>query len=116
MREVMSPGGRICCFVPAFPFLFGALDEQLGHFRRYRRQELAAKTSEAGLRVVDLYHVNMIGWPLWLVNGRLLRSTGQGRERAVAIYDRFLVPVARALEGRARPPFGQSLMLVAERP
>jgi hypothetical protein len=53
MREVMSPGGRICCFVPAFPFLFGALDEQLGHFRRYRRQELAAKTSEAGLRVVD---------------------------------------------------------------
>ena len=120
MRNVLGalrPGGRMVIFTPAFPRLFGAMDAAVGHVRRYRRRELAAKARIAGFRVIDCHFVNAPGFFLWFVSGRVLRATGPpGAARSVRILDRLVVPVVRRLERRWHPPFGQSLLLVAEKP
>ncbi len=48
---MLAPGGRAVVLVPALPALYGSLDRELQHARRYRRAGLRAAFSAAGLRV-----------------------------------------------------------------
>jgi proline dehydrogenase len=49
------------------------------------------------------------------VKYRLLKSS-ELEPRAVAAYDRYVVPAARRLEARLRPPLGKNVLLIAEKP
>lgn len=117
VHDALPAGGRFVCFVPAFPVLYGEMDRALGHFRRYRRGQLATKARAAGFEVEMLHHMNLPGFFAWWANGRLLRSRGvSGGGPALRIYDATVIRLSRALEQRHPPPFGQSLLLVARRP
>ena len=111
---LVRPGGRVVLVVPAFPSAMSRFDLAIGHQRRYRRASLARTVTAAGLRVEVLHHVNCIGLLGWYVAVKALR----GRPHAgllLTAYDRGVVPWLRLLEGRRRPPFGQSLFVVAVR-
>jgi len=112
---LLRPGGRVVLLVPALPALFSEFDRAIGHQRRYRKQGLAAALGRAGLRIERLHHVNAAGVPAWFVGMRLLRMTPRSGP-ALWAWDRGVVPVARRLERRWTPPFGQSLLAVARRP
>jgi len=62
-----------------------------------------------------LHHVNLLGLLSWIVLVRLLKSRPK-EGLLLTIFDRVVVPVLRAVESRVRPPFGQSLFLVARTP
>jgi hypothetical protein len=116
VRAALPPGGHFVCLVPAFPALYGAMDRSLHHFRRYRRADLAAKAQMAGFEVVLTRYLNAPGWPLWFIKGRVLRSANPaGGSLSLQVFDRAIVPLARAVESRVRAPFGQSVVLVARR-
>lgn len=115
--EVLPPGGRFVCFVPAFPSIYGSMDSAVGHVRRYTRAEMRSKMTEAGFHVVAARYMNFLGYFAWLVAGRVVRFEGvAGAGSRVGLYDRLVIPVSRVLERRWRPPFGQSLLVVGERP
>jgi SAM-dependent methyltransferase len=115
--DILPPGGRFACFVPAFPSIFGTMDRGVGHVRRYTRAEMRAKMTAAGFRVVEVRYMNFIGFFAWFVSGRILRFNGVGAAgKSVGLYDRAVIPVCRLLEKRWRPPFGQSLVGIGERP
>jgi len=115
--EVLPPGGRFVCFVPAFPSIYGSIDRAVGHVRRYTRAEMRAKMRDAGFQVIDARYMNFLGYFAWLVAGRVLRFEGvAGAGSTVGLYDRLVIPISRFLERRWRPPFGQSLLVVGERP
>lgn len=116
VHDLLPPKGRFVAFVPAHPLLYGPFDRVLGHVRRYTRRELTTKLRRAGFDVVDVRHVNLPGSFLWFLSGRVLRRSGvPGGSTALRMYDRFLTPVTRTVEKRVRPPFGQSLIAIAER-
>ena len=115
INDRLTPGGNLCIWVPAFPVLYGHFDRRIGHHRRYRKHDLVERTRHAGFEIVDARYANMPGFFAWLLVVRLLGwspTTGGMAD----IYDRFVVPVARAVERRVRPPFGQSLLVVARKP
>jgi SAM-dependent methyltransferase len=114
LYDGLAPGGRVVVFVPAHEFLYSAYDQSIGHYRRYRKTELVRKVERANLRVVDAHYFNAIGSFGWYVTAKLLRKRPT-QSSLVRVYDRMVVPFARALEERVRPPFGQSVLLVAER-
>jgi SAM-dependent methyltransferase len=117
VADVLKPGGHFVCFVPAFPILYGGVDHDLGHCRRYRRAELAAKARAAGFEVESIRYFNLPGFFAWGFNTRILRARRlSGGAAAVRVYDRIVVPAARWIERRWTPPFGQSLLLVARKP
>jgi hypothetical protein len=66
-----------------------------------------------GFRVVQERHLNMIGAVGWFVNGRVLRRQLLP-SRQLRIFD-FVIKLL-ALERYLRPPFGLSILLVAEKP
>ena len=59
--------------------------------------------------------MNVIGFFGWWTNAHVFRREAQS-ERQIQIFDRYLVPVMSRLEGWARPPFGQSLFVVLQKP
>lgn len=114
MYNSLQPGGYLIAFVPALPLLFGALDEELGHVRRYRRRELRDKVGSVGFSVERCRFFNGIGAVSWFVAGRVRRQKEiQGNQ--VRFYDRFIVPILSRVERIISPPFGQSLIIVARK-
>ncbi len=115
MASVLVPGGVIVLVVPAFASLYGPIDRNLGHHRRYSRGAIYRLAGETGLRVRKAHYWNFMGFFGWWTNAHILKREAQS-ERQIEFFDRYVVPVLSALERRARPPFGQSLVVVLERP
>jgi len=115
MASVLAPGGVIVLLVPAFPALYGPIDRNLGHYRRYSRGSITRLADATGLRIKKAHYMNAAGFFGWWVNSHILKRAAQS-ERQIEIFDRYLVPQLSRLEGRARPPFGQSLFVVLEKP
>ncbi|HEV3471407.1 MAG TPA: class I SAM-dependent methyltransferase [Pyrinomonadaceae bacterium] len=114
VRDALAPGGRAFVFVPAFAWLYGSFDRQVGHRRRYTRRELREKCERAGLRVVKAVYLDAAGVLPWWVKYRVLRSEKM-EPAAVRFYDNFCVPLLRRVEALAPPPFGKNILLVAEK-
>lgn len=113
IEKVLPPGGKLLLFVPALPWLSGSLDEAFGHCRRYRKTELQTKVTGAGFQILELKFMNFPGIVSWFVAGRILRSRTIS-PRMVRCYDRWVIPIVKAIESRVTPPLGQSLILIAQ--
>jgi len=114
MARLVRPGGAIMLFVPAFALLMSDYDRQVGHQRRYRSVGLRRLLKDAGLSVEHLHYVNAPGFFAWFVGMRLLKGRPKDGP-ALRAWDRYVMPPARRLETQHRPPFGQSLFVVARR-
>jgi SAM-dependent methyltransferase len=112
LASILPEGGRIVLLVPAFAALFGPIDRNLGHYRRYSRRSLTTLAGEAGLLIRKMHYVNALGFFGWWVNARVLKREAQS-ERQIEVFDR-LTPVLARLES-IPPPFGQSLFAVLEK-
>jgi glycosyltransferase involved in cell wall biosynthesis len=110
--ELLEPGGRLLLLVPSHPWLYGSLDEHLGHQRRYGKKELRNKLETAGFRVIFLEHFNRIGILGWFLDSRILRRKKLPLFQ-LRIYNLF-VPLFK-LEKFFPLPFGTSLLAVAEK-
>lgn len=113
LYDLLAPGGRLVLLVPAHQALFGSLDKELGHYRRYGHGELAAKIQQAGFGVEKMQYFNATGILGWFVNSRLL-----GRKQLspfqVRLYE-LLLPLFK-LERFLPLPFGLSLIVSAAKP
>jgi hypothetical protein len=74
---------------------------------------LSALAHEAGFKINKLKYFNLPGSFAWLLMGRVLRRRSFD-ESPVWWYDRLVIPGVRIVESLVAPPFGQSLLLVAE--
>jgi len=110
-NRLLRPGGAVVMFVPAFGFAMSDFDRKVGHYRRYTVASLRTAYGQAGLDVEHIRYVNAPGLFAWFVGMRLLKMTPQDGP-TVRLWDRAVVPVARAIEARVRPPFGQSVFAV----
>lgn len=112
--RVLAPGGHVLVFVPALPALYGSLDEAFEHYRRYTRAGLVARLRETGLEPVSVRYLNLPGVVAWWLWARVLRRRTI-TDRAAGFYDRWVVPVVRAVEDRVPLPVGNGLIAVARK-
>ena len=115
MASVLVPGGVIVLLVPAFAALYGPIDRNLDHARRYNRAGLCALARDCGLEVRKLHYVNAVGFFGWWLNAHIFRREAQSRTQ-IEIFDRYIVPWLSRLEAIVPPPFGQSLLAVLCKP
>lgn len=115
LAELIEPGGSVVLWVPGYQQLYGDFDRKVGHVRRYTPATLSDTVRRAGLDLELVKPVNLLGGIAWWLAVRK-GGTGQPNPKLVAIYDRFVVPVTRALERVVRVPFGQSVLCVARKP
>jgi SAM-dependent methyltransferase len=115
MAAVLVPAGRVLLLVPAFQALYGPIDRNLCHYRRYDRPRITTLAAVVGMRVEKLHYVNAIGFFGWWVNAHILRREAQSAGQ-IEIFDRWVVPWLSRLEAMAPPPFGQSLFAILRKP
>ena len=89
--------------------LFGSLDEELQHQRRYSRRALRSAVEAAGLRVEALLWFNFVGTFGWWWNAKVRRAP-RIPLRQLRYFD-ALVPLLR-LERYLPLPCAQSLIVV----
>ena len=109
IRTMLAPGGRVVILVPALQLIYGEMDRELGHFRRYGKHSLGETFQRAGFRVDRMFWWNRVGVAGWWFNGRV-RKVARIPIDQLKRFD-GLVPMLK-LERFLPLPFGQSLIAV----
>jgi len=110
--QILPPGGRLALLVPAMPALYGSLDVNLRHFRRYDKEPLRRLVTDAGFSVDEIRYLNRPGVAGWWLNSRLLKRTVLPKRQLGAF--RWMLPLLKA-EEKEPPSFGMSLLVLARR-
>jgi glycosyltransferase involved in cell wall biosynthesis len=96
IRGALQEGGRAIILVPQGPGLYGSLDQVLGHYRRYTKEQLITAGEQAGFHVREMLEFNRAGVPAWWLNGSVLHKTRFHLWQIKMLN--FLVPLFRKLE------------------
>jgi len=113
MFQLLEPNGRLVLLVPALPALFGTMDTELGHVRRYTPKVLESAFAETGLLMRHMEYFNLVGTIGWWWSGRVRRRK-MIPKGPLKIFD-LLVPIFR-LERLIPWRVGLSLIAIGERP
>jgi 2-polyprenyl-3-methyl-5-hydroxy-6-metoxy-1,4-benzoquinol methylase len=111
--QLLPSGGRLIILAPALKGLYNLLDKELGHFRRYSKEELIQKLIVNGFKIRYLKFFNLFGILGWLVNGTLLRRRFLS-VRQVRIFNK-MVPLFIRVEKVIPTLVGQSLIAAGEK-
>lgn len=115
LRNALKPGGRLVVYVPAFQVLYSAMDERVGHYRRYRKERLRLAAREADLSIQQLRYCDPIGFAAALTFKGVGNKDGVISSGSVRFYDRLIFPISRVLEVATGHMFGKNVVLVAKR-
>jgi SAM-dependent methyltransferase len=114
MSSLLAPGGRILLQLPAHRLLYGTLDINLDHFRRYTARDIRQKFRACGLETERLVRFNMFGAIGWLLCSRVLRRKILP-EGQLGLFN-LLTPAFMAIERTVPAPFGLSLLAIGRKP
>ncbi len=115
IKKMLKPGGHAIIFVPAHQALFSEFDESIGHYRRYDKKSVMELAKNAGMEIVKVEYMDMIGVVPWFASFKLLKRK-KLTPSLIAKYDRFCVPVIRTVEDIVPgTPFGKNVLLVARK-
>jgi SAM-dependent methyltransferase len=115
IHRKMRPGGRLVLFVPAFESIWTALDDRIGHRRRYTKEGLADVVARSGFRVERACYVDSIGFLLAFLFRFVGSKDGSLNTAHLVIFDRFIFPLSRAADVICRHFFGKNVYLVAHK-
>ena len=111
----LKANGRILIYVPAFQCLFSSMDRKVGHFRRYRSDQLKARVQRSGLQVETARYVDSAGFFASLIFKWFGSDSGEISPRSVALYDRIAFPVSKLADLFLSRVLGKNLLVVASK-
>lgn len=110
----IQPGGALAIFSPALPFLFSPLDQRVGHFRRYRKNDLAALIEGVGFSLEKVQYMDTLGVIPWYVINVLAGSCSFNPLLA-RTYDRAFIPITRWVEHYFGSPIGKNVLVIGRK-
>ncbi len=113
--RILAPGGKLFIYVPALQYLFGSMDRQVKHYRRYTRNSLEKLVSDAGFKVQSSRYADVLGVPVTLAFNVLSRNNGIISSNSVAAYDKLIFPVSKMADHLTSRFLGKNVFVVAEK-
>ncbi|HEU4470626.1 MAG TPA: class I SAM-dependent methyltransferase [Flavisolibacter sp.] len=108
--KLLCTGGRLIVLSPAFNFLYSEFDRAIGHYRRYRKKELAA-LRPPGLSREMLIYLDSMGFFASVMN-KLLLHQAYPTKAQIGLWDRRLIPLSRLTDRLFFHGFGKSILAV----
>ena len=118
IHGMLKPGCNLVIYVPAFMYLYSELDSSIGHYRRYHKKELLEKLRENRFEVIDSFYVDSIGFfaSLAIKFFGYKGSLRLGNKGSLLIYDKYIYPISKILDGLGlRYFFGKNILVAARR-
>jgi len=116
LHRVLVPGGQLYVFVPAFPVLYSAFDQRIGHYRRYRKGSLTQAVATAGFAHISAKYCDSLGFAAALAYKMVSDQSGTVSPSSVGFYDRYIFPLSRILDVAANRFVGKNVALTARKP
>lgn len=113
LYKLLKEEGYLILLVPAHPFLFGKIDESIGHVRRYLKQELVKQLKSFGFRILNCRKLNFLGAIGWFVAGRVLKENFVN-DNKIKLFN-IIAPFILPLEDLIEPPVGTSILIIAQK-
>ena len=118
MREKLVFSGKIYLYLPACMSLWTRMDEEVGHYRRYRIKDIEEKCLSAGLSIEKIFYADSLGFIATLLVKYFGydRESGLGSPSSLRIYDKWIFPVSRFLDAIGfKYLFGKNLIVIANK-
>lgn len=116
MVRALKPDGRLFLYLPAFDYLYSAMDRKVGHFRRYDKKKLKALFDPAKWEIEDLRYADGLGFLAALLFKAVGSKSGDVSPASLFIYDRFVFPFSRLFDKLTGGKlFGKNVLLCAKR-
>lgn len=121
IHKVLHKDGELLLLVPAFPFLLGQRDRELGHLRRYSKSQIKALLADTGFEAVSLRFWNALALIPYIFIERILgrKVSDKVRFGAADPSSRLLGPLLRFwyrhIERHVPFPAGLSIFIVAKK-
>ncbi|MBI2085869.1 class I SAM-dependent methyltransferase [Candidatus Daviesbacteria bacterium] len=109
---LLKKDGNLILLVPAHPQLYGAIDESIGHYRRYTKEKVVNLIEENNLKIVKIRRLNFLGAIGWFISGRIFKNEKVSSFN-IACFN--LISPLLLLEDIYEPPFGTSILAVAKK-
>lgn len=114
LYNLLEKGGNLILLVPAYKFLFGKIDESIGHYRRYNKQQLKKMISSFGFKIIKTRVLNMIGAIGWLFASKVLLKSRIDEDK-IQLFN-LIAPFVLLMEDIIEPPFGTSILIITQKP
>lgn len=113
LYKLLKDNGHLILLVPAHPFLFGKIDESVGHFRRYEKKDLTKNLKDIGFKILCCRKLNFLGAVGWFIAGKIFGENlvDEDKIKMFNLLARFILP----LEDLIEPPFGTSILIIAQK-
>ena len=118
IRDHLKVGGRVYLYLPAIMFLWTALDDKVGHYRRYEIGSLRNKCKLLGFRVLEIYYADCLGFFATLFWKFINKKSkfNFASKKTLIFYDKYIFPVSSFLDRLGiKFLFGKNIVLVAEK-
>ncbi len=121
-RAVLAAGGTFVIVVPAYQFLYGVRDKNMGHYRRYSTRSLEALLTKNGFIIKSMRYWNALGVVPYAISEKVLQKPLQVRLREgehSGLFSTLLHKVLhlwmRVFENKLSIGFGLSIICVAKK-
>jgi 2-polyprenyl-3-methyl-5-hydroxy-6-metoxy-1,4-benzoquinol methylase len=109
--------GKLLLIVPAHKMLFGSIDHEVGHFRRYGKNELIQLAQKTHFKIIDLYAFNFIGAIAWFMQYCVLRKKNTNNSTnsfEFGIFEKYFAKPSKFIESIFRPVVGLSYVAILQ--
>jgi hypothetical protein len=89
------------------------MDDNVGHHRRYTRETLQSRLSEAGFEVESIACSDPIGFVLAKAFKFICTESGTPSDRSLLLFDGLLFPTSAVLDRVTRHSFGKNVLAFA---
>ncbi|OUX37952.1 MAG: hypothetical protein CBE33_02120 [Candidatus Pelagibacter sp. TMED273] len=114
LYSALNENGKLILYLPSSMKVWTNLDEIVNHYRRYSLKEIKNKAQMAGFRVIEAYHVDIVGWVVLFLS-KILNLNLDFDKKKIIIYDKFIFSIFKFFDIFMKYIIGKNVLVVCEK-
>jgi SAM-dependent methyltransferase len=107
----LKEGGRLIINVPAFQHLYSKFDKDVGHFRRYNKNQILSLCNSLKINDIDMKYYDSIGYMLSLFSKLSVSDYKKYFEKKIKFWN-SLIFLSKIIDFFTMNLFGKSLIII----
>ena len=114
LYDSLNENGKILINVPAFQHLYSKFDKDVGHFKRYNKNDFKKLLYKKNYSEVKMIYFDSIGYFLSLIS-KVVGGNYKNKFDQKIMFWNYLIPLSKVFDKLIFHLFGKSLLLVVKK-
>ena len=110
----IKKNGYLIINVPAYSHLYSKFDEEVGHYRRYKKKDIKTILKDVNFSKLDLKYYDSVGYFLSLMSKLISSDYKKNLEKKIRIWD-SMIPFSKIIDFISGNSFGKSLLIIIKK-